>query len=107
MVSCILGGNSVHDRCLTAGRYLGVLEAVPFVACSVGEVNIGEELTVCFVKEDDADSSLSHQLTSHFETKDRSAAFVGVRSKRPQVKMSSCTLVKTCSCSTLMTLLIL
>ena len=81
MVSCILGGNSVHDKCLTAGRYLGVLEAVPFVACSVGEVNIGEELTVCFVKEDDADSSLSHQLTSHFETKDRSAAFVIINGK--------------------------
>ena len=68
---------------LTAGRYIDVLEAVPFVACSVGEVNIGEELTVCFVKEDDAEdsSALSHQLTSHFETKDRSAAFVIINGK--------------------------
>ena len=70
MVSCILGGNNVYDSCIPHGRFLGVLEAIPFVACSIGEVDLNEELTVCFTKEDDADdsSALSHHLTSYFAT---------------------------------------
>ena len=37
----------------------------------------------CFVKEDDAEdcSALSHQFTSHFETRDRSAASVIINGK--------------------------
>ena len=57
MVSCILGGNNVYGSCISHGRFLGILEAILFVACSIGEVDLNEELTVCFTKEDDADDS--------------------------------------------------
>ena len=78
IVSGILGGNSVYDSSVPGGKLLGVLEAVPFVALSIGDVHISEELTVCFVREDDANdqSALSHQLRSYFDTNCDSAAFV-------------------------------
>lgn len=83
MVSCILGGNNVYDSCIPHGRFLGILEAIPFVACSIGEIDLNEELTVCFTKEDDADNSsaLSHHLTSYFDTSNNSAAFVIINGK--------------------------
>ena len=37
MVSCILGGNNVYDSCIPHGRFLGVLEAIPFVAVALGK----------------------------------------------------------------------
>ena len=83
MVSCILGGNNVYDSCIPHGRFPGILEAIPFVACSIGEVDLNEELTVCFAKEDDADNSsaLSHHLTSYFDSSNNSAAFVIINDK--------------------------
>ena len=83
IVSCILGGNSVYDSCISHGRFLSVLEAVPFVACSIGEVSLNEELTVCFAREDHAsqESALSSQITSYFEFNDHAAALVIVNGK--------------------------
>ena len=83
MVSCIFGGNNVYDSCIPHGRFLGILEAIPFVTCSIGEVDLNEELTVCFTTEDDADNSsaLSHHLTSYFDTSNNSAAFVIINGK--------------------------
>ena len=83
IVSCILGRNSVYDSCISHGRFLSVLEAVPFVACSIGEVSLNEELTVCFAREDHAsqESALSSQITSYFEFNDHAAALVIVNGK--------------------------
>lgn len=80
IVSCILGGNNVYDSSIPEEIFLGILEAG---ACSIGEVNLNEEITVCFTKEDHADdsSALSHQLTSYFDTSDNSVAFVIINGK--------------------------
>ena len=40
IVSGILGGNSVYDSSVPVGKLLGVVEAVPFVALSIGDVHI-------------------------------------------------------------------
>ena len=68
----------MYDSSVPVGKLLGIVEAVPFVALSIGDVHISEEMTVCFVREDDADdqSALSHQLRSYFDTNCDSAAFV-------------------------------
>jgi len=42
ILSCILGGNNVYDSCIPHGRFLGILEAIPFVACSIREVDLNE-----------------------------------------------------------------
>jgi hypothetical protein len=83
MVSCILGGNSVYDSCISNGRFLSVLEAVPFVACSIGQVNLTDELTVCFAKEDHApqESALSSQITNYFDYNNHAAALVILNGK--------------------------
>ena len=83
MVSCILGGNNVYDSCIPHGQFLGILEAIPFITCSIGEVDLNEELTVCFTKDNDAadSSALSHHLSSYFDTRNNSAAFVIINGK--------------------------
>ena len=83
MVSCIPGGNDVYDSCIHHGQFLGILEAIPFIACSIGEVDLNEQLTICFTKDNDADdsSALSHHLSSYFDTRKNSAAFVIINGK--------------------------
>ena len=65
LVSCMLGGNQVYDAYTRNPIYLGVVEAIPLVRNSLGQVNYEEELTVCFVKEVGAaeESALSYQLS--------------------------------------------
>lgn len=83
IVSCILGGNSVYNSSAPVGKFLSVLEAVPIVAISIGDVHIIEELTVCFVRESDADDHRPYHTSSeaNFDTNCDSAAFVILHGK--------------------------
>lgn len=68
-VSCMLGGNKVYDTFISSHNlnpvYLGVVQAIPLVRSSLGNISYEEELTVCFVKEPCAaeESALSYQLS--------------------------------------------
>ena len=68
-VSCMLGGNQVYDTFISSHNlnpvYLGVVQAIPLVRSSLGNISYEEELTVCFVKEPCAAerSALSYQLS--------------------------------------------
>ena len=61
----MLGGNQLYDFFNRSPIYLGLVEAIPLVRNSLGQVNYEEELTVCFVKKVGAakESALSYQLS--------------------------------------------
>ena len=71
-----LGGNHVYDTHIFTLTYLGVVEAIPLVRSSLGNLSYEEEVTVCFVEEPTAaeESALSCQLSRRLSS--TNAAFV-------------------------------
>lgn len=78
-MSCMMGGNQVYDRSMQSPSYLGVVEAIPLVRCSLGSVSYEQELTVCFVKEPNSreESALSFHLSRRLNN--TNAAFTIIR----------------------------